>query len=68
MLTIFVIASLALIVACGGAAEEDTDSAPTAAPQATTAPQATAAPTAGRHVSASCNRWPPLLRPPPPLQ
>ena len=44
MLTIFVIASLALIVACGGAAEDDTDSAPAAAPQATTAPQATAAP------------------------
>ena len=44
MLTIFVILSLALIVACGGAAEEETGTAPTAAPQATTAPQATAAP------------------------
>ena len=44
ILTIFVILSLALIVACGGAAEEEPDSAPTAAPQATTPPQATAAP------------------------
>ena len=44
ILTIIVIVSLALIVACGGAAEEETDSAPAAAPQATTAPQATAAP------------------------
>ena len=48
IMTIFVILSLGLIVACGGAAEEETDSAPTAAPQATAAPQqaATAAPAA----------------------
>ena len=44
IMTIFVIVSLTLIVACGGAAEEEPDSDPTAAPQATTAPQATAAP------------------------
>lgn len=44
VITIVVIMSLALIVACGGAAEEDP---PTAAPQATTAPQATVAPQPG---------------------
>ena len=43
IMAIIVTMSLILIVACGGAAEEETDSAPTAAPQATTAPQATAA-------------------------